>query len=501
MIDAISIIKSSLSDFQFKSVCRFLPDLIFKFDEHGIFQDFYPVQEHLLAYPREAIIGKSIADLFPPEIANPTLQHIATAINTNVDISFRYSLPLSGEQHYFEALIVPASKRSAIAFIKDVTSKRKIEIETDTRNRAIEESERKFRLLAENLPGAVYLCNNDEAFSMLYLNEQVYEITGYTAHEFLSGKINFALLYHHQDAPQVYKIVEECLANKTSFHLEYRIVHKSGEIRWLEEFGAGVFIDDKLICLEGYLQDITVRKEAEKKILEQNQALVKTNAELDKFVYSASHDLRSPLSSVLGLINLAEKHPMDDDLRFFFKLIKDRIFNLDNFIKEITYYSQNARLELEESEINLLELVNECIDGLKHAEDAHGLDFQVEIPADYLMMADSRRLKVIINNLISNSIKYADKAKPDRYLKVKAFVSSTHHGIVVEDNGIGIEAQYQSRIFDMFYRASEKSQGSGLGLYIVKETIAKMNGFIEVHSEITKGSVFTVLLPKVVVNR
>jgi PAS domain S-box-containing protein len=496
MIDTISIIKSSLSDFQFKSVCRFLPDLIFKFDEHGVFQDFYPVQDHLLAYPPEAIIGKSISDLFPPDIAQPTLHHIATAIETNSEISFHYSLPLGKEEHYFEALIVPSNKKFAIAFIKDVTARRRIDIETTSRNLAIEESERKFRLLAENLPGAVYLCNNDEAFSMLYLNDQVFEITGYTAEEFLKGKINFALLYYHQDAPQVYKTVEECLAKKASFHLEYRIVHKSGEIRWIEEFGAGVFNENKLICLEGYLQDITVRKEAEKKILEQNQALVKTNAELDKFVYSASHDLRSPLSSVLGLINLAEKHPMDEDLKFFFKLIKDRIYNLDSFIKEITYYSQNARLELEESEINLIELVTECVDGLKHAEEANGLAFQLEIPKDFKLITDSRRLKVVINNLISNSIKYADPAKPHRYLKVKAATSQTHHSIVVEDNGLGIEAQYQSRIFDMFYRASEKSQGSGLGLYIVKETIAKMNGFIEVHSEITKGSEFTVLLPK-----
>jgi PAS domain S-box-containing protein len=496
MNDAIAILKHSLSEPQFKSVSRFLPDLIFRFDEQGMFLDFYSVQEHLLAYPPEAIIGKNISDLFPPAIADPTREHIQYVMKTNSEISFQYSLPLSGEEQHFEALIIPSGKRTATAFIKDITNKKKIEIEALARNQTIEESERKFRLLAENLPGAVYLCNNDETFSMLYLNDQIVEITGYTASDFLAGRIDFSRLYFPEDAPQIYQTVEACLAKKTSFHLEYRIVHQSGEMRWIEEFGAGVFNENKLVCLEGYLQDITVRKAAEKKIVEQNQALVKTNSELDKFVYSASHDLRSPLSSVLGLINLAEKKPMDEELRFFFKLIRERIFNLDNFIKEITYYSQNARLDVEEAEVDLFGLVNECYEGLKHAEEAEGLQFEVTIPVPYKLVTDGRRLRVIINNLLSNAIKYSDKKKAYRYIRVNAGDSELHHIVRVEDNGVGIEKQYLDKIFDMFYRASEKSQGSGLGLYIAKEAVTKLNGVIEVRSEFSKGSEFWVLLPK-----
>jgi PAS domain S-box-containing protein len=151
-------------------------------------------------------------------------------------------------------------------------------IPTDiTARKAAEEqnliSEQKFRLLAENIPGAIYLCKNDAQYSMLYLNERVEEITGYTANEFLQGNISFVDLYHPDDAASIFKKVDEALAAKKNFRLRYRLKHRSGEWRWIDESGMGVYASDELLMIEGFLCDITSQKKAEEtleKIAEEN---------------------------------------------------------------------------------------------------------------------------------------------------------------------------------------------------------------------------------------
>ncbi|HET9053577.1 MAG TPA: PAS domain-containing protein, partial [Cyclobacteriaceae bacterium] len=127
-------------------------------------------------------------------------------------------------------------------------------------------SEQKFRLLAENIPGAVYLCRNDEAYSMLYINDHIEVITGYPSGDFLSGKIEISNLFHPDDRKAIFEAVNRGIAERKSFQLEYRLRHKSGEWRWIHETGIGLYEDDKLVMLEGFLQDITLQKSSEEKL-------------------------------------------------------------------------------------------------------------------------------------------------------------------------------------------------------------------------------------------
>lgn len=130
----------------------------------------------------------------------------------------------------------------------------------------IAESEQRFRLLAENIPGAIYLCHNDPEFTMIYLNNRIEDITGYAAREFLSGKINIAELFHPDDAAMIYQQINDALESKTNFLLQYRIRHRSGEWRWIHEVGVGVYLDNKLLMIEGFMSDITLQKLAEEKL-------------------------------------------------------------------------------------------------------------------------------------------------------------------------------------------------------------------------------------------
>jgi PAS domain S-box-containing protein len=129
-----------------------------------------------------------------------------------------------------------------------------------------EVAEQKFRLLAENVPGVIYLCHNDENYSMVYLNDRVHELTGYSAEEFINGTISFVKLYHPDDTEHIIKIVDNALSLRKGFQLQYRIRHRSGEWRWVDETGVGVYNGDQLLLLEGFISDITQQKESEARL-------------------------------------------------------------------------------------------------------------------------------------------------------------------------------------------------------------------------------------------
>ncbi len=230
-------------------------------------------------------------------------------------------------------------------------------------------------------------------------------------------------------------------------------------------------------------------------LVTKNKQLQKTNTELDRFVYSTSHDLRAPLASLLGLINITRDSENVAEIKNYLIMMKDRVSHLDKFIRDITDYSRNNRLGIEKKKINLYSMANEIWDNLKYSSDALGIKFSVEIPESLCIETDPNRLKIVLSNLISNSIRYHDIKKEDRFIRLRHQENGNVFYLRVEDNGQGINPEYQTRIFDMFFRANEHSSGSGLGLYIVKETIANLSGSIHLDSAPQVGSTFTVRLP------
>ena len=225
-------------------------------------------------------------------------------------------------------------------------------------------------------------------------------------------------------------------------------------------------------------------------IEKQNEELKKTNEELDRFVYSASHDLRAPLSNIKGLANLMmidTETPKGE----FIKRIESSANQMEKFIRDIEHYSRNSRIELNIESLDLHSLVNDIVKSLSHFDNALNVSIENEVPSGSTIRTDNYRLRVILNNLITNAIKYADLSKEKPYVKINLANENGYHLIKIIDNGIGIMEEHQQKVFDMFYRASAISNGSGLGLYIVKESVDKMKGQVSVQSEYGKGSVFS----------
>lgn len=227
---------------------------------------------------------------------------------------------------------------------------------------------------------------------------------------------------------------------------------------------------------------------------EKNAELEKAYNELSRFVYSASHELRAPLVSVLGLVEIA-KHDESTKDNQYLPLIEKSILKLDSFVRNIVNYYQNKEIENTAVKMDIKALIDEAVESILFHQDVPGIDIQIEVNTDGDFYNDKTRFQMVLNNLISNGIKYQREEEPNKRLRIE--VTDTSNGIKLEvsDNGIGVEQEDLENLFDMFYRATSQNTGSGIGLYIVKEAIAKLEGEISVKSELGEGTTFTVLVP------
>ena len=239
--------------------------------------------------------------------------------------------------------------------------------------------------------------------------------------------------------------------------------------------------------------------ESEKILIDKNIELSKTNNELDNFVYSVSHDLRAPISSVLGLIAISKIENDPAQLKYYETLKEKSLLKLDSFIKDILDYSRNSRIDIKPQKINWQDYLTELAEQFEYLPEAKDIQLEINIQQQTDFYADTYRVGVIFNNLISNAFRYSDKTKEVCFIKIKGDVNEKEALITIEDNGIGIEEVHQENIFEMFYRATEESKGSGLGLYILKETLEKINGRIDMKSEVGKGTLFQIVIPNLLV--
>jgi signal transduction histidine kinase len=231
------------------------------------------------------------------------------------------------------------------------------------------------------------------------------------------------------------------------------------------------------------------------KLNSRNLELSNTNNELDKFVYSASHDLRAPISSLKGLVSISKFENDPVKLQSYFDLMNQTLDKQDQFIKDIIDYSLNKKNELNLVPVNLSVMIDEAVNEHLYMPGASEIKITKELTAMEIQ-SDPKRLSIVINNLISNAFKYQDFSKSEKTLIIRSRTADGDAFIEVEDNGIGIPPKHHAHIFEMFYVVTAGSKGSGLGLYITKETINKLGGDIFVSSKINFGTKFTIRLPQ-----
>jgi two-component system response regulator PhcR len=220
--------------------------------------------------------------------------------------------------------------------------------------------------------------------------------------------------------------------------------------------------------------------------------LEKTNDELNRFIYSISHELRAPLVSVIGIVNLVKMEGLFNSSGEYWNLIEICSNKLDFYIQKTLQYYKNNKSIAEHTAVDFSKLVSDLVSLYSYTEKE--TVFNINIKQDVPFYNDAFRIEVILGNLINNAIKYQKTTEPNKYVNIDITVDSLNAEISISDNGIGILNEHLEKIFNQFFK-SKNHHGSGLGLFIVKEALTRIKGKIEVNSDLAVGTTFKITIP------
>lgn len=431
--------------------------------------------------PQE-LIGKDVID-FVHKDHRVSAQKRMLAVHTHgqaaplVEEKF---IDVNGKEVIAEVVAIPYKydgKRAIQIIARDITEKKKTE-------GVLKRSEQLLSQLFENVPIGIVLL--DEKRRVIQINKGFESIFGYSNDEAFGQKLN-SLIIPKESRGEAINLTKLIAGGEVVKEVETFRKTKDGRLVPVMIYGLPVTLKDKVIAVYGIYVDVTASKNVEAELKVRNE-------ELDNFVYKVSHDLRAPLSSTLGLIHLAKLEGNNADLRQYIELIGDRITQLDRFIADVLSHSKNLKQEVVNSKIDLQQIINKSFEDLNYLPGADIIKREVTIDK-HTFTNDHWRVSEVLRNLISNAIKYLNPEIDDPYIKIKINITSDTCDIYFEDNGIGITEELQPRVFEMFYRATEFSEGSGIGLYIVKNAIDKMGGEIRLESTLYEGTKFYISLP------
>jgi PAS domain S-box-containing protein len=371
--------------------------------------------------------------------------------------------------------------------LKDITERKEAE-------EKLRDSENKLRAFFKSTPDASVLLGKH--FEILAYNNAANQLVENTyGRQMKEGEIYTDLIFPEM-RPLIVKYLERAFSGET-IEQEFAIPNrKTGRSEWWLAVFMPVFdTEGNIFGVISNATNINAVKRAELKLKKQYEELQKTNHELDRFVYSVSHDLRAPLASILGLINVAELDEPSVAQKNYLGMIRDSINRLDGFIRDILDYSRNSRVEVKSERVDFNVIIAQVQDKLKLISGADRLIINLEIDDQVDFYSDCARIEIIFSNLFSNAIKYQDFHKEKSYVTVQIVTSNEKARIRFSDNGIGIEEHHLDHIFNMFYRASENATGSGIGLYIAREAVSRVKGTIRVQSVFGAYTTFEIEIP------
>jgi PAS domain S-box-containing protein len=265
-----------------QALIQSLDDIAFEVDQAGNYLNVWTSREDLLFAKKDFYPGRNISDIISPALTEIYERAIPRVMSTGTPESFEHPSIKPGSDQWYSAKITRLASDRVLILVREITEQKKSEL-------ALLASERKFRLLTENVPGVIYLCRNDAKYSNVFVSKNIEKITGYPSIEFL-GAMDIMQVVHPDDREFVHKDFEDALAQRRSYSLEYRVIHKSGEVKWVKETGAGLFGDHGLELIEGYISDITKRKQAEIALQESEQKFRLLAENIPGVIYLCNND-------------------------------------------------------------------------------------------------------------------------------------------------------------------------------------------------------------------
>jgi PAS domain S-box-containing protein len=348
---------------------------------------------------------------------------------------------------------------------------------------ALRESLSKFQAVFDSNMIGIFFWNLGGA--VMEANDEFLAATGYSRQDLESGRVNWAQLTPEDHRPADDKALAEIRRTGVNVPYEKEYFRKDGSR--VPVIVGGALLEGYSNLGIGFLLNISERKKADQQLRHTLEELKKRNYELDTYVYKVSHDLRAPLASILGLINILKEERDLGTVLHYIALMENRAASWTCSSSRSWPTPAPTAPRCRSALVCFDKIIRESFEDLRYLPRFEKVKLIVKQEGGEKFYSDELKVSIVLKNFLSNAIKYSNPRVDESFVDFSIRTTPTEATIVIHDNGIGIDPQYVDRIFDMFFRGTEKSDGSGLGLYIVKQTIEKLGGSIAVESYPTRA--------------
>ncbi|RNI31873.1 PAS domain-containing sensor histidine kinase [Rufibacter immobilis] len=376
---------------------------------------------------------------------------------------------------------------------RDLTDKKKLEEQLFRINEDLKESEERTRLLIDSVKDYAILMLNPDGLVVSW-NSGAERIKGYKAPEIL-GK-HFSKFYSREAMENGFPQYELAQAReKGRFEDEGWRIRKDGTAFWANVVLSPIYNSEhRLLGYAKITRDLTERRRNED-LMQKNKELLRINNDLDNFVYTASHDLKSPITNLEGLLSALQEDLGDEKEKHqqILTMMHGSVNALKKVITDLTDISKLQQESERREKVQIAELLDDIKESLSSLIDSSKAKIRLE-KQDFSHLTYSRKnLRSVLYNLVSNAIKYAAPNRPPVVTIFTELTPTGEHVLTVKDNGLGIAKEQTSKIFAMYKRVHDHVEGSGIGLYLVRKILENSGDTISVESEVGKGSEFKVI--------